>query len=71
MNLRQTSVLAMLAVALVACGSPPPPAEPARPVKQETVFDPLTNTLDRAKGVQQTVDEQAAEQRRRLEAAEK
>ncbi|HEY7670735.1 MAG TPA: hypothetical protein VIC71_00845 [Gammaproteobacteria bacterium] len=37
---------------------------------RETVFDPLTSTIDRAEGVQQTVDEQAAEQRRRIEEAE-
>jgi hypothetical protein len=35
------------------------------------VFDPLVGTLDRAQGVQQTVDEQAAELRRRLEEAER
>ena len=37
---------------------------------RETVFDPLTSTIDRAEGVQQTVDEQAAEQRRQIEEAE-
>jgi hypothetical protein len=38
---------------------------------RETVFDPLTSTIGRAEGVQQTVDEQAAEQRRRIEEAER
>jgi hypothetical protein len=38
---------------------------------RETVFDPLTSTIDRAEGVQQTVDEHAAEQRRRIEEAER
>jgi hypothetical protein len=43
--------------------------EPAAP--RPTVFDPLTSTIDRAEGVQQTVDAQAAEQRRRIEEAER
>ena len=44
-------------------------AEPEAAQKRETVFDPLTSTIGRAEGVQQTVDEQAAEQRRRIEEA--
>ena len=43
--------------------------EPAQ--RRETVFDPMTSTIGRAQGVQQTVDEQAAEQRRRIEEAER
>jgi hypothetical protein len=60
-----------LAIVLSACGAPPAekPAETAPP--RPTVFDPLTSTVGRAQGVQQTVDEQAAEQRRRIEAAER
>lgn len=54
-------------------GDPPERAaeerEPAQ--RRETVFDPLTSTIGRAQGVQQTVDEQAAEQRRRIEEAER
>jgi hypothetical protein len=52
------------------CGGGPA-AEPAPAPPRETVFEPLTSTIGRAQGVQQTVDEQAAEQRRRLEAAER
>jgi hypothetical protein len=57
---------------LAGCGgsqsaeeSAPPPRQAPRP----TVFDPMTSTIGRAQGVQQTVDEQAAEQRRRIEEA--
>ena len=63
----------VIAFTLAGCGGPKPaepvsePAEPPRP----TVFDPLTSTIDRAQGVQQTVDQRAAEQRRRLEDAER
>ena len=69
--MRYLSCFAMTAlVVLAGCGgseqSEAPPPEP-RP----TVFDPLTSTLDRAEGVQQTLDEQAAELRRRVEEAER
>jgi hypothetical protein len=46
-------------------------SESASAAERETVFDPLTSTIDRAEGVQQTVDEHAAEQRRRIEEAER
>jgi predicted small lipoprotein YifL len=61
-----------LALAVAGCGGDGP-AEPPREAAEPraTVFDPLTSTIDRAQGVQQTVDEQAAEQRRRIEEAER
>jgi len=61
----------VLAVALVVagCGASDEPAQPEQPAPRETVFDPLTSTIDRAEGVQQTVDEQAAAQRRQIEEA--
>jgi hypothetical protein len=61
--------------ALTACGSSEPPAadavEASDPKPAPSVFDPLVGTIDRAKGVQSTVDDQAAEQRRRIEEAER
>jgi hypothetical protein len=71
--------LALTLMCLVAgCGStaPPagaatkaPPAAQKAPERRETVFDPWVGTIERAKGVQNTVDEQAAEQRRKIEEA--
>jgi hypothetical protein len=66
--------LVWLAAALVVAGcgdseSTEAPPEPA--ARRETVFDPLTSTIGRAEGVQQTVDAQAAEQRKRIEEAER
>ncbi len=72
--------LALTLVTLVAgCGGSAQPsgdttkAQPAVAQKaaerRETVFDPWVGTIDRAKGVQNTVDEQAAEQRRKIEEA--
>ena len=61
-----------IVITLSACGGSPPAEPPAeRAAPRPTVFDPLTSTIGRAEGVQQTVDEQAAEQRRRIEAAER
>ena len=72
--------LSLAVVLLVAaCGNSTPPAAETskRPAdsarlqseRRETVFDPLVGTIDRAKGVQKTVDDQAAEQRRKIEEA--
>jgi hypothetical protein len=61
----------MATLFLAACGGAEPPPEPAPPEPRATVFDPLVGTLERAEGVQQTVDDQAAELRRRLEEAER
>jgi hypothetical protein len=67
------AVILLAAILVVAsCGgddSAEAPREPA--ARRETVFDPLTSTLGRAEGVQQTLDAQAAEQRKRLEEAER
>jgi hypothetical protein len=72
--------LALTLVSLAGCGggsaSPSgdaPKAQPAAvqkaPERRETVFDPWVGTIDRAKGVQNTVDDQAAEQRRKIDEA--
>jgi hypothetical protein len=64
-----------LALTLAACGGSEPEERAAEPretaPRRETVFDPLTSTIGRAEGVQQTVDEQAAAQRRQIEDAER
>lgn len=66
-------VLATIALAVAGCGGGDQQAEQAaeqpEPPRRETVFDPMTSTIERAQGVQQTVDAQAAEQRRRIEEA--
>ena len=70
---RRYVLASAMAALLAGCGAAEPseqarePREPA--TRRETVFDPLTSTIGRAQGVQQTVDEQAAEQRRRIEEA--
>ena len=70
--------LVLAAALLVAgCGSESAPsAETAKrptdsarpqPERRETVFDPWVGTINRAKGVQNTLDEQAEEQRRKID----
>ena len=72
MTFKSSLLLVALAMVLTACGSsPPPPPQEQKPQRKETVFDPLTGTIDRAKSVQQTVDEEAAAQRKKIEDAEK
>lgn len=70
---RTAAMLIALAWIVAGCSGSEEPtaaaAKPTPPPKRETVFDPLTSTIGRAEGVQQTVDDQAAEQRRRIEEA--
>ena len=67
------SIAATVALLLLsACsGSGSERAEaPEEPAVRPTVFDPLTDTLDRAQGVEDTLRDSAAERRRALEEAE-
>lgn len=57
--------LVALSAACSQTAAPPPP-----PQKQKTVFDDQLKAIDKAKGVQQTVDQQKAEADKRLEQAE-
>ena len=70
---RRHLLTSALAAVLAGCGGSEPSeqsSEPREPApRRETVFDPMTSTIGRAQGVQQTVDDQAAEQRRRIEEA--
>ena len=54
-----TMALSVLFTASCSAPSPPPP--------QKTVFDPLTQSLDKAREVQATVDENAAKTRQAID----
>jgi len=71
MTCKSALVLVALAITLTACGSSQAPPAEQKPPRKESVFDPWTGTIDRAKGVQQTVDDQAAAQRKKIEEATK
>jgi hypothetical protein len=63
----KTLLTVLLGLGIAACGAE---TETLSEPRDEGVFDPLTETLDRAQGVQSTVDERAEELRRRIEQAE-
>jgi hypothetical protein len=68
-------VLKILTVSLavsfiLGCSSGQSP-DPPPPAKTKTVFDPLTQQLDRAHGVQDTVDAQADATRRAVDHEER
>jgi hypothetical protein len=66
------TLVSVIAFTVAGCGGSVPAEPPSEPAESRgSVFDSLTGTIDRAEGVQQTVDQQAAEQRRRIEDAER
>jgi hypothetical protein len=54
--------MTLVVMFIVSCSSSQPPPPPAK-----TVFDPVTQELDRAREVQKTVDENAARTRQAIE----
>lgn len=82
MSVRISLLLTASVFALAACGggagtagksaqsaraAAPAAQDRQQDEKDTSVFTPLTSTIDRAKSVQATVDQQAAEQRKRIE----
>ena len=62
----QTYVVIGLWVFCAGCGESNE-AEQSSATDRETVFDPLTDTLERARGVEDTLRQSAEERRRQLE----
>lgn len=60
----------LLMTMLVACSGGSDQTDQQTNEERDSVFDPLTQSIDRAKSVQNTVDAQAEEQRRQIEEAE-
>jgi hypothetical protein len=63
------ALLALLPILLASCTGAEPEASP-EPEPRPTVFDPLTDTIDRAAGVEDTVFEADAERRRQIDEAQ-
>ncbi len=70
---RWTLSLAVLFIQACSSGQPPnspaPPAPPAPPAK--TVFDPLTQQMDKARAVQRTIDQNAAGTQKEIDSQER
>ena len=64
------AALVIVAATLGACSSPPPPPAAAPPPPpQKTVFDSQIQAIDKAKGVEQQVQDAKAAQDKKLEDA--
>ena len=73
MTVRYTLITLFVAAGLAACsGKPPVPraAEQADTPKVATPWDGMKKDEQRARDVQKTVDQQAAEQRKQIDAAD-
>jgi hypothetical protein len=69
MRVLQLSTILTCAVLSAAC-SPDKAPDPSPAPPQKTVFDPLTQQMDRARQVQGTVDAQTQDTRKAIDAAE-
>lgn len=63
MNVLHGSTVCLAVLLLAGCSNPQPP--------KKTVFDPLTQQEERARDVQKTVDQNAAETRRAVDSQER
>lgn len=75
MSARVAAVAALLALTAACAGDDGPPAEvrdtPEPEAAEPSVFDPVTESVDRAEGVQSTIDERAEALRDRIDEAER
>ena len=69
MNMFKASTALLALAFLHGCSSGQAPDPPPPP--QKTVFDPMTQTLDRARGVQNTVNQQADSTRKEVDSQER
>ncbi len=65
MGLLKNMTITLLGLFTAACASPEPPAP------KKTVFDPLTQQVERARGVQNTVDDHADTTRKEIDNQER
>jgi hypothetical protein len=60
----------LIFLGLAACTDRAPEEAARETESRPTVFDPMISTIDRAQGVEQTLQDSAADRRRQLEEAE-
>ena len=66
MGLPKVLTMSLAILFIVGCSTPEPPPPP-----KKTVFDPLTQQLDRARGVQNTIDASADTTRKAVDSQER
>jgi hypothetical protein len=71
MGVPQTMTASLAVLFILGCSSGESSAPPPPPPPQKTVFDPLTQQLDRARGVQQTLDQNAESTRKAVDEQER
>jgi len=71
MAFSKISVRLLPAVLLWSCSQRTPLPTPPPPPPQKNIFEPLTQDLDRARDVQNSVDQNAAATRNTVDAAER
>jgi hypothetical protein len=73
MGVLKFSALSLAASLLHGCSSGQPPAAPSPGAAppEKTVFDPLTQQLDRARDVQKTIDQSADKTRSAVDSQER
>jgi hypothetical protein len=70
MGVLKNSTASLSVLFILSCSSGQS-ADPVPPAPPKTVFDPLTQQLDRARGVQQTVDQNTQNSRKAVENEER
>lgn len=60
----------LIFLGLAACTDRAPEEAAREQPRDPSVFDPMISTIDRAQGVEQTLQDSAADRRRQLEEAE-
>jgi hypothetical protein len=60
----------LIFLGLAACTDRAPEETAREPARDPSVFDPMISTIDRAQGVEQTLQDSAADRRRQIEEAE-
>ncbi len=71
MGVLKISTVSLAVSFIVGCSSGQSADPPPVPPPPKTVFDPLTEQMDRARDVQKTVDQHALDTRKELDAQER
>jgi hypothetical protein len=71
MGMLDASTMLLAVMFIQGCSSAVQPPDPPPAPAGKTVFDPLTEDLQKARGVQKTVDEQAARTRSGIDTQER